>query len=191
LASFTLTPGVDTFVGSPGDNTVYGTAATLTGGDSLTGGSGTNVLDLIGSGYFDVTQLAKFTGFQRINLNNATNSFSSLVLSGQQPIEVDTTGYAYIYVSSLSNWNSRDIIKGDTSYSYSSTNLTFYSVTGGSVTYDLTSSTLSRLNSISASSSAARIPHHRHRQMRSRSRQAWTRLSAVRGITLSTARRRR
>jgi hypothetical protein len=40
LASFTLTSGVDTFVGGPGDNTVYGTTATLCAGDSLTGGSG-------------------------------------------------------------------------------------------------------------------------------------------------------
>jgi CheY-like chemotaxis protein len=45
-----------------GDNTVYGTAATLNAGDSLTGGPGTNVLELIGSGTFDISQLASFTG---------------------------------------------------------------------------------------------------------------------------------
>jgi hypothetical protein len=47
VATFTLTTGVDTFVGGPGANTVYGTAATLNAGDSLTGGPGTNVLQLI------------------------------------------------------------------------------------------------------------------------------------------------
>jgi hypothetical protein len=62
MANFTLTTGPDTFVGGAGDNTVYGTAATLNAGDSLTGGPGTNVLELIGSGTFDISQLASFTG---------------------------------------------------------------------------------------------------------------------------------
>jgi Ca2+-binding RTX toxin-like protein len=62
---------VDTFVGGAGANTVYGTAATLNAGDSLTGGSGNNVLELIGSGSFYVSQLASFTGFQSIKLDNA------------------------------------------------------------------------------------------------------------------------
>jgi hypothetical protein len=110
-------------------------------------------LELIGSGSFDVSQLAKFTGFQRITLNNATNYYASLYLNGQ-PIEVDATGYTQIFVSSLSNWNGSDIIKGDTSNNWTSTNLGFYSVTGSPVTYDLTSSTLSRVNNLYASSSS-------------------------------------
>jgi hypothetical protein len=73
--AFTLTTGADTIVGSAGDDIVYGTTTTLNAGDSLTGGSGNNVLPLIGSGSFDV-QLAKFTGFQRIQLNNVTNSYA-------------------------------------------------------------------------------------------------------------------
>jgi hypothetical protein len=39
--TFALTTGPGTFVGGPGANAVYGTAATLNAGDSLTGGSGT------------------------------------------------------------------------------------------------------------------------------------------------------
>jgi hypothetical protein len=39
MANFTLTTGSDTFVGGPATNTVYGTAATLNAGDSLTGGT--------------------------------------------------------------------------------------------------------------------------------------------------------
>ena len=125
---------MDTFVGSPGDNTVYGTAATLTGGDSLTGGSGTNVLDLIGSGNFDISQLAKFVGFQRITLNNATNSYAYLTLNNQ-PVELDATGFLSISVGSASNWNNSDIINGDTS---SGAQLTFYNTPYGTpVTYDL------------------------------------------------------
>ena len=62
-------------------STVYATAATLNAGDSLTGGAGTDVLALVGSGTFRVDQLATFTGFERIRLDNATNSFCEPLLS--------------------------------------------------------------------------------------------------------------
>ena len=87
---FTLTTGPDTFVGGPADDTVNGTAATLNAGDSLTGGAGTDVLALYGSGTFRVDQLATFTGFESITLNNFTNGGATLYLGGQ-PIAV--TGY--------------------------------------------------------------------------------------------------
>ena len=77
MANFTLTAGADTVVGGAADDTVYATAATLNAGDSLTGGAGTDVLALVGSGTFRVDQLASFTGFERIRLDNATNSFAS------------------------------------------------------------------------------------------------------------------
>ena len=70
MAIFTLTTGPDTFVGGPGDNTVYGTAATLNAGDSLTGGPRTDVLILVGSSNFGVDQLATFRGFEKITLDN-------------------------------------------------------------------------------------------------------------------------
>ena len=111
MAIFTLTTGPDTFVGGPGDNTVYGTAATLNAGDSLTGGPGTDTLALIGSGNFRVDQLTTFTGFEKITLDNPTSSFASLTL-GNQPIEVDASGYVSINVNSSSNWNGGDVING-------------------------------------------------------------------------------
>ena len=92
-----LTPGNDTFVAPSSGSTVYATAATLNAGDSLTGGAGTDVLALVGSGTFHVDQLASFTGFERITLNNATNSFAQLYL-GSQPIEVDATR-VFVYSS--------------------------------------------------------------------------------------------
>ena len=112
--NFTLTAGADTVVGGAADDTVYATAATLNAGDSLTGGAGTDVLALVGSGTFRVDQLASFTGFERIRLDNATNSSASLTL-GSQPIEVDATGYLSIQVNSPSNWNGSNIINGDAS----------------------------------------------------------------------------
>jgi Ca2+-binding RTX toxin-like protein len=87
-----LTTGNDTIVTPSSGSTVYATAATLNAGDSLTGGAGTDVLTLVGSGTFRVDQLASFTGFESIRLDNATNSGASLYLGGQ-PIKVDGTGY--------------------------------------------------------------------------------------------------
>ena len=114
MANFTLTAGADTVVGGAADDTVYATAATLNAGDSLTGGAGTDVLALVGSGSFRLDQLATFTGFERIRLDNATNNSANLTL-GSQPIEVDATGYLSIQVNSPSNWNGSNIINGDAS----------------------------------------------------------------------------
>ena len=149
MADLTLTTGTDTVAGGAADDTVYATSATLNAGDSLTGGAGTDVLALVGSGTFRVDQLATFTGFERITLDNATNNYASLSL-GSQPIEVDATGYLSIQVGSPSNWNGSDIINGDASLPYNSTNISFYNAQGVypplPVTYDLTSNTLSHVN---------------------------------------------
>jgi hypothetical protein len=87
MTTFKLTTGIDTLVVGQND-TVNGTA-TLNSGDSLTGG-GNDTLALYGSGTFPVDQLANFTGFANITLNNFTNGSASLVL-GSQAIAV--TGY--------------------------------------------------------------------------------------------------
>ena len=78
------------FAGWPEDDTVNGTAATLNAGDSLTGGGGNDVLALYGSGTFRVDQLAAFTGFASITLNNFSERLRDLYL-GSQAIAV--TGY--------------------------------------------------------------------------------------------------
>ena len=101
---------------------------------------------VIGSGSFDVSKLASFTGVWSIKLDNATNTFASFTL-GSQAIEVDATGYLEIFVNSPSNWNSSDIVNGDT---YTSTDLSFtnYQYPQQPLTYDLTSNTFSHVNSI-------------------------------------------
>jgi hypothetical protein len=131
MATFTLTTGPDTFVGGPGGNTVYANSATLNAGDSLTGGAG---------------RPACVTGFEKITLDNATNSFANLTL-GSQPIEVDVTGYADFSINSLSNWNGSDIINGGAS-PFTSTYLYFAnsSFPSAPVTYDLTSNTFSNVS---------------------------------------------
>ena len=126
-----LTPGNDTFVAPSSGSTVYATAATLNAGDSLTGGAGTDVLALVGSGTFHVDQLASFTGFERITLDNATN-FSAQLYLGSQPIEVDATGFLTIQVNSPSNWNGSDIINGDASSSLPRRAYSFPTIKGSS-----------------------------------------------------------
>jgi hypothetical protein len=149
MANFSLTVGADTVAGSAADDTVYATGATLNAGDSLTGGAGTDVLALVGSASFRVDQLATFTGFENIRLDNTANAFSYLFL-GNQPIEVDTTGYLQIQVNSPSNWNGSNIIHGDASLTSNRTWLSFENLQGVypplPVTYDLTSNTFSRVN---------------------------------------------
>ena len=148
--NFSLTAGADTVVGGAADDTVYATAATLNAGDSLTGGAGTDVLQLVGSGTFRVDQVGTFTGFETIALDNATNSTAQLTL-GSQPIEVDATGYLSVQAISPSNWNGSNIIKGDASQAWATTSLNFYSnwnYPQTPATYDLTSNTLSHIGSV-------------------------------------------
>jgi hypothetical protein len=160
MATFTLTTGPDTFVGAPGSNTVNGTAATLNAGDSLTGGAGTNVRALYGSGTFRIDQLAAFTGFESITLNNYTNGSASLYLDSH-PVSVtglgsgsealflgggQTTyeggpGYNAIYSYTVSNWNPSDVINGGY---YGTLYLNHSGL--ANVTYDLTGNTLQNIN---------------------------------------------
>jgi hypothetical protein len=66
---------------------VNGTEATLNSGDSLTGGAGTDVLALFGSGTFRVDQLATFAGFETITLNNYDAGWGrpmALVIAGRR-----------------------------------------------------------------------------------------------------------
>jgi hypothetical protein len=144
MVDFTLTTGSDTFPGTPADDTVFGTSATLNAGDSLTGGGGTDVLTLVGSGTFRVDQLATFTGFERIEVDNAASSFANLTL-GNQLIEVDGTGYLEIFVDSASNWNSSNIINGDPTHSLY---LQFSNQSSTSLNYDLTSNAFSHVYDI-------------------------------------------
>jgi Ca2+-binding RTX toxin-like protein len=110
---------------------------------------GTDVLVLVGSGFFGIDQLTSFTGFENITVDNPTNSLAILFNLGSQPIEVDVTGNAEIDVSSPSNWNSSDIINGDPSHP---TTLAFDNpgLFSPPVTYDLTSNKFSHVD-ISAS----------------------------------------
>jgi hypothetical protein len=145
MATFYLTTGKDSIVTPASGSTVYATADTLNPGDLLTGGTGIDVLELEGSGYFNVNQLAYFAGFESIKVDNTTSSYAYLTL-GSQPIEVDSTGNLAINVNSPSNWNGSDVINGDPSPS-SVTAIVFNNQNSpsSSLNYDLTSNTFSHV----------------------------------------------
>lgn len=91
VTPFTLSTASDTFVAAATGSVVNGTATTLTSGDSLTGGAGADVLALYGSGTYHIDQLAHFSDFETISLNNFTLNASALYLDDQS-ITVNETG---------------------------------------------------------------------------------------------------
>ena len=102
---------------------------------------------MVGSSIFRFDQLTTFTGFERIRLDTATNNYAQFTL-GNQPIEIDATGYLSILSNSPSNWNGSNIINGDASHTWSTTNLNFLNdavFPRLPVTYDLTSNTFSHV----------------------------------------------
>jgi hypothetical protein len=163
MPTYTLTTGPDTVVGTAGDDTVNGTAATLNAGDSLSGGTGTDTLALYGSGTFRVDQLAAFTGFENITLNNFTSGSANLYLgsqsiavtgygSGQEQVYLGTGAVTFqggggsnsVWITSPSNWNSGNSIDGG---SYGSVYLNWSNYVDGA-TYDLTTNTLTHINNL-------------------------------------------
>jgi hypothetical protein len=139
---------------------VNGTAATLNSGDRLSGGAGTDVLALYGSGDFRVDQLATFTGFESITLNNFTSGGASLYL-GSQSIAVTGygsgseylslgngavtfqggAGYNSVSSSSPSNWTA-----GNSIDSGSRGEVDLNTSGSANATYDLTTNTLTHVS---------------------------------------------
>ncbi|MDR9808892.1 beta strand repeat-containing protein [Rhizobium hidalgonense] len=85
----TLGTGNDTVSFTGGSNTVngtIGTGATLNNGDRLTGGLGTDMLVIAGSGSVDLNSLTAFTGFENVNL---TGTGESLTLKNGQNLAIN------------------------------------------------------------------------------------------------------
>ncbi|GGE01876.1 hypothetical protein GCM10011390_20900 [Aureimonas endophytica] len=75
--------------------------------DRLTGGSEHDVLSLTGSGSFDLSKLAAFSGFEEVRLTNATSSSASLVLRDGVDLKVvlgngSASSYSYPSTGSIS-----------------------------------------------------------------------------------------
>ncbi len=64
--SFTLTTGTDTVAGGLGNDTINAATNTLTSGDNINGGGGTNTLALHGAGTFDLRAPVTLTNVQVI-----------------------------------------------------------------------------------------------------------------------------
>ncbi len=92
-----LTAGNDTVVANAGDSTVNATATTLTAGDVLAGGGGTDVLAIYGQGSFNLNSI-NVTGYEQVRLINNTTSDSSLVLRTNETTDVVATGTGRVIV---------------------------------------------------------------------------------------------
>ena len=77
---FTLTVDPDTVAAAVDDLTVSGLSTTLNATDNLDGGDGYDVLQLFGSGTFDLSTLVQFTGFEEVDVTNISGGSSSLKL---------------------------------------------------------------------------------------------------------------
>jgi hypothetical protein len=67
MPTTSLTIDPDTFIGTTADETVTGTSTTLNSADTLDGGGGHDTLQLFGSGTFNLSTLAQFTGFEELD----------------------------------------------------------------------------------------------------------------------------
>src|SRR5262249_23705835 len=103
----------------------------------------------VGNGSFRVDQLATFTGFERIALDNETSQFATVTL-GSQPIEVDAIGNTEVLANSPASWNGSNIIKGDSAHA---TYVFLDNSSTGPVTYDLTSNSFSSVYAVDSDSS--------------------------------------
>ena len=155
-----LTTGADTIVTSdPAGTEVNATSVTLNSGDSLTGGAGTDVLMLQGGGWFRLDQLAHFSGFEQIKVDNVTSTAAELFLAGDQPITVSSSGsgrvevqlsngattinggqsnYVVVRSSNSTNWNAGDVFD-DVDY------LTLNLDSASNQTYDLTTNSFTNV----------------------------------------------
>ena len=170
-----LTIGNDTVVSSSADLVVNATAATLNSGDQLTA-DGTGTLALYFGGTFGVEtfrvdQLATFSGFSDIVLNNYANLPSYLYLGNQSVTVTNLAGgdrlYTYlgsgqttynggsgfnsIISTTSSNWNSANEINGgsDTNLGGSDTTLHLNFDWEANASYDLTANTFHNIRWLS------------------------------------------
>lgn len=119
------------------------------------------MLALYGAGIFRIDQLAGFSNFEQITLNNYSASSSSTVYLGAQAITVDNLGTAHafvylgsgavtyqsgaggapLYSTSSSSWNSASVIDA------ANGNITLYLNSSGTAntSYDLTDNTLTNI----------------------------------------------
>ncbi len=77
-----LTTGTDTVVGPSTADIILGTAATLTSGDTVQGGSGSDTLSLSGGGAYRLDQAGLFANIAEIDLNGGSLSVTPSQLAG-------------------------------------------------------------------------------------------------------------
>ena len=149
MTDYALTTGTDAILGTSGDDTINATSSTLSAGDSITGGVGTDTLALYGTGTFHIDQVTLggvesitsndisggsrtfYLGSDNYNLS-LSGAGSTTIYNGNGTFQIHSSGYAFVYTY---RWDSSDVfIGGETDF----TDLRFGS--GGS--FDLRTNTL-------------------------------------------------
>jgi hypothetical protein len=78
--TYTLTTGVDTVSAGAGNDLILASNATLSAGDSINGGGGTNTLKLSGGGTFDLSQPTTLTNVQVVTAQEASGAAAQTVV---------------------------------------------------------------------------------------------------------------
>jgi len=76
--TYTLALGPNTITGAAGGNTFIAAAGSLNSRDNLTGGSGSNTLQLVGGGVFDVNSLQTFANIPIIDATEGQAAYKTL-----------------------------------------------------------------------------------------------------------------
>jgi Ca2+-binding RTX toxin-like protein len=134
MATFTLTAGVDTVAGGAADDTVNATAATLSSVDRLDGGSGTDTLALFGAGTFDLSALAQFANFEKVELADVSGGDAKLTLrnGADYIVRIDTNGRASVNLADGAvTLNEVNSFGGVTNFSTGAATVAFSQQSGG------------------------------------------------------------
>jgi len=166
MATFELTFGNDTIVGTPGDDIVTAVVGEVNPGDSLFGGDGTDTLELSGGpGDFRIDQVARFESFEvvtvtstgignfylpnaplQVNANNANTS--TYVIGGGATAFHANGGVALVSIAAAAQWNAANVFDGSVG---SIVWLTFHASNAADGFYDLTTNTFVDVDNIVAS----------------------------------------
>ena len=111
--TFTLTTGADAPVMSSADETVFGTADTLTTDDTLDAGDGTDGLVLYGAGTFDLNALSSFSGFESVEILNLTTTLVDLTLKEGSSTDVTIVADGRSYVTASGSTEIGSLLMGD------------------------------------------------------------------------------
>jgi len=106
--SLTLTTGVDTLSGAAGDDTISGTVGndepTITAGDSVTGGDGTDIFTIVSTGTAGTVAGVSIAGIETVRVSDTSTGATTINLAGQSGFTtLESFGSAHTGAMTFSN----------------------------------------------------------------------------------------